>query len=542
MVRLQGPLVLAVLITSAWGQLPLRYDIRSTLVTSRLGEQVAILGDTNGDGRAEFLTKRKVSVINGIQGQIDLRSGADGSIIESLIGAQLGERIISMGVLGDVDGDGVSDFGYVTSGFVRWISGFDRSTIRSIPNSAACMGIGDINGDGVPDALGGSLAGYLEVRSGADGSLLLTVQRPPAAPCQLVPCFPAQWGTAVAALGDTNADGVPDLAVSAPWDYDPTKPTEYGRVFIYSGNDGSLLQTMAGTLFTTSNGSFSTEFGASIAGIGDLDGDGAGDLVIGAPRDPRSGAVAVHSGATGALILEVTGSSTPLPAGEFGTQFGAVVSAAGDANGDGIPDFAATAPWELLNGASKGAVRVYSGLDGSLLLERFGTHPNETFQAQLAGGGDLDGDGMDDIVVGRPLDKFNGLNCGGFEVLSACGARRYDSSAGTPTGLSLDWVPGGGPDKASGYVVGSGAQPGAIGFVGLSLDLADTTASGLPLLIDVTPSHLLFVDVFAYDANGIHYYPVSLRHPLVVPFNVRAQFFQVSPLAASNGLETRLNR
>ncbi|MDX1383593.1 MAG: FG-GAP-like repeat-containing protein, partial [Thermoanaerobaculia bacterium] len=134
------------------------------------------------------------------------------------------------------------------------------------------------------------------------------------------------------------------------------------------------------------------EFGWEARAIGDVDGDGAADLVASAPANQpggdSAGTVFVYSGASGAELWRVVGAP--------GDQLGMGIEAAGDVDGDGVPDVAAGAP---------GAARayIYSGSDGTVIHE---LSPPEgrsgSFGAKTAGTGDVDGDGGADVVVGAP--------------------------------------------------------------------------------------------------------------------------------------------
>src|SRR5439155_26595560 len=122
---------------------------------------------------------------------------------------------------------------------------------------------------------------------------------------------------------------------------------EAGVVRIYSGATGALLRTLSGTAATS-------HFGTSAAALGDVNGDRRSDLVVGAPSFSNyGGRVTVPSGATGGVLLTVTGAA--------GTQdqLGSVVAALGVVNGDGKPDFLAAAPYAA-GAAGQGAGIVYA--------------------------------------------------------------------------------------------------------------------------------------------------------------------------------------
>ncbi len=207
------------------------------------------------------------------------------------------------------------------------------------------------------------------------------------------------------------------------------------------------------------------QFGWIARNIGDVDGDGVNDIVTSAPTSsrggPRAGRVYVYSTLTGQLLWTVDGREND--------QLGIGIEAAGDTNGDGVPDVIASAP-------GRGEAYVYGGRDGQVLFAMTGT-AEENFGRHVSGVGDLNGDGHADVAIGAPGrgassdDKGRAVVYSGkdgsplLELTGEAGGDAFGSTvAGDPFGVSrilIVGAPGAGPaDTGRGYVyVGLGKEP-----------------------------------------------------------------------------------
>ena len=143
---------------------------------------------------------------------------------------------------------------------------------------------------------------------------------------------PQEFGRAVAGIGDVNGDEVPDLLVGAPGQKVGGNEA-HGQVFVFSGATGGLLHAL-----NTPTPQEFADFGASVAGVGDVNGDNHADLLVGARgQDLRGsrdqGQVFIFSGANGRRLH-----TFDIPMREIKAEFGWSVAGAGDVNRDGIPD------------------------------------------------------------------------------------------------------------------------------------------------------------------------------------------------------------
>ena len=377
------------------------------------GFSVSGAGDVNGDGSADLIVGARFDNNNGIQsGSARVLSGSDGSVLYNFDGD--GERDYfgeSVSGVGDLNGDGFDDFivgapDFIgvnpttsTGGTARVFSGIDGSVLYNFSGDSAGDALGasvsdagDVNGDGTPDLIVGAIQsgnpGYARVLSGSDGTVLHNFTGD--TPFDL-------FGDAVSGAGDVNGDGTPDLIVGAK--DDDNNGSASGNVRVLSGSDGGVLYTLDG-------GEQFDFFGRTVSGVGDVNGDGFDDFIVGAANERNSsrGSASVFSGIDGRVLYNFEGDG---PSDFFSSS----ISGAGDVNGDGTPDLIVGASGDNNNGPNSGSTRVFSGIDGSVLYNFDGDSERDRFGSSVSDVGDVNGDGIDDFIVGA---FAGGANGGGY--------------------------------------------------------------------------------------------------------------------------------
>jgi hypothetical protein len=223
--------------------------------------------DLDGDGWGEALVSDfDFGPIQ--EGKVYLFDGKTTQLLYSYTGTVSSDWLgFDVAGLGDLNGDGVGDFGAV--GFTSYLwSGLDGSDLASLPTYSSIARLGDVNADGLDDVVVCDIDFNETAQVFAGGSYeLLSIS-------EAGLWWVSYFGFDVAGVGDTNGDGVPDFVVGAPGIYPAVCAIGYAGQF--SGADGSLLHYYKGH-------TLADQYGHAVSGVGDVTGDGLMDIAIGSP-------------------------------------------------------------------------------------------------------------------------------------------------------------------------------------------------------------------------------------------------------------------
>jgi hypothetical protein len=330
-------------------------------------------------------------------------------------------------------------------------------------------------------------------------------------------------GSSLVALGDLDADGIPDFAAGDPG-YTSGTLAASGQVLVISGADGSTLYELTGTAAA------GQAFGSSLVAL-DANGDGISDLAVGAPGG--AGAVWIYSGADGSVLLTITAASPGA-----GSSFGAALANAGDQTGDGKADLFVGAP-----GATSltGSVLLLSGADGSLVRTLSPLVAGGEFGASLATVGDLNADGFADVAVGSP-----GLLAGNGSVQLIRSSDGTEAAvlpgvvAGARLGSRLGTVDDRNGDGIADVIVGSGSGGTAYLLSGNALAaISDFSLAGAAAGQPVVPGGFLDVDFNGTTELLVGYPGASpLAEVQVIPAPVAPEPAVYEASVAGSGLGT----
>ncbi len=266
------------------------------------------------------------------------------------------------------------------------------------------------------------------------------------------PAAGGDFGAPVGWLDDVDGRGEPDIIIGQPGYKDPYVGSQTGRLQVYSGEDASLIYEIVGTLPYGRFGYFDVcddvdgdglrdfivgafDYGASseglvwvysakagieirrhagtsayqqlgsiVRGIGDADGDGVGDYAMAAYKGDAGG-FEVRSGSTGVLIH--------LDDGESGQGVGRCIAKCGDLDGDGNADILCSI---VINGNN--AVEAYSPMSGALIWTVSSSSSGDHLGARMAASGDQNSDGVEDYLLAALYDDHDSKDSGRVDLIS----------------------------------------------------------------------------------------------------------------------------
>ncbi len=401
--------------------------------TPQFGYSVSSAGDVNGDGYSDIIVGAPYYDSGQTdEGAVFMYAGGESGLQASgyywkkegdLAGAHFG---FSAAGAGDVDGDGYDD---VIVGAPNYASGqVDEGGAWVYRGSAAGMistpywhklsdqvgalfgfsvaGAGDTNGDGFAEVIIGAPMMENDIDDADEG--MLFVYRGSASGMGTTPYFSkdadkagTHFGYSVASAGDTNRDGYADIIVGAP-DYTSTYAAE-GGAWVYLGRPDRIITSPDWYAY---GGQASAHFGFSVAGAGDVNGDGYSDVIVGAPDyadgQAGEGGVWTYYGSVNGLFDTA---AWHREAGQADAFYGFSVSTAGDVNGDGYADVVVGACGMTDDVTDEGTARVFlgslSGL-GSAVWFGAGGELNSYYGYSVSTAGDVNGDGYDEVIIGAP--------------------------------------------------------------------------------------------------------------------------------------------
>jgi methionine-rich copper-binding protein CopC len=418
-----------------------------------LGEEMAALGDFNGDGYGDFIVGADVSGSSVVDSAYVIYGNANGTIPNlsgNSIAASAGFKIVtgasndyagaSVASAGDINGDGLADavmtvpFDNVNatgnSSYVIYgksnastvygsslnVNGIASSLGFQIKGNAygfgrAASNAGDMNGDGLNDLLVTGDNNAFVIYGNASGGTIDLVSNNIASSqgYKITPNTAIDLGGSASGAGDFNGDGLADVIVSAT-----------DRAYVIYGKSNAAAVAISSGNIDPGNGfkiSGVASFGRAVSSAGDVNGDGLADVMISSRSEGAGGTVYVLYGNTSATGLDLDVSGGTIAAGRgfkitsafttdnLGSNYTSI-SSAGDVNGDGLADMIISGE-DSTTASNRSTYIVYGNASGANIAidsngniaASLGFKIKGAVGYSVANGGDINGDGLTDLLV-----------------------------------------------------------------------------------------------------------------------------------------------
>lgn len=515
------------------------FVINGRLAGESSGSSVSAAGDVNGDGLADLIVAgpNGGTTASGPAGHayivygktttsaVDLATVATGSGGYVINRAATFDVITSVSGAGDINGDGFGDvvIGVTSSDPDLYGNGgrafivFGKSATSAVNLSSIASGTGtgfmvsgnaddlfsgrvaaagDVNGDGIADVL---LGPWTDSAVTGGGIYLVFGKRTPA-PLDLATIDAGGSGgfvinsstdlvdASIAGVGDVNGDGLADLMIGLPHDGTLASGADAGRSYVIFGKVSTTAVNLATIAagsggFVITGGQAGDLSGTSVAAAGDINGDGLADMLIGAPSavpdagiDAGISYVVFGRSASSAVdlanvALGIGGFS--INSGNAGELSGSSVAAAGDLNGDGLADLLISAPAATSTAgvASGRAYVVFGATTGSFRLsavDQMGGAGNDVLSGTTA---------TETLIGGAGNDTLTGN--GGADVLyGGSGDDVIVINPGNLSALAAAYGSGGNTTQLARVDGGSGIDTLKLAGAGMTLDMSTLAQQG----------------------------------------------------------------